>query len=141
PPRGLGDPGRVPTEAMARAVALARAQFPYVVADLEDCVYEEQAEVLAQADVVLVVLRLDFASLRNARGLLERLGQLGLPAERVRLVANRHGQPKEVPGPKAEEALGLKIAHYLPDDPKTANWCINNGVPAVEWHPRSGLAK
>lgn len=141
PPRGLGDPGRVPAEALARAVALARSQFPYVVADLEDCVYEEQAEVLAQSDAVVVVLRLDFATLRNARCLLERLGLLGLHPECVRLVANRHGQPKEVPASKAEEALGVKIAHFLPDDPRTANWCINNGVPAVEWHPRSALAK
>ena len=49
----------------------------------------------------------------------------------MRLVVNRYGQPKEVPASKAEEALGLKIAHYIPDDPKTVNRANNNGVPLV----------
>ena len=49
----------------------------------------------------------------------------------VRSVVNRFGQPQEVPFTKAEEALGLKIAHYVPDDPKTVNRANNNGVPVV----------
>ena len=46
-------------------------------------------------------------------------------------MVNRYGQPKEVPYAKAEEALGLKISHYVPDDPKTVNRANNNGVPVI----------
>ena len=79
--------------------------------------------------MVLVVLRLDFTSLRNSPACLEHLEHLGIERDRVRLVVNRHGQPKEMPASKAEEALGLKITHYIPDDPKTVNRANNNGVP------------
>jgi hypothetical protein len=62
---------------------------------------------------------------------LDYLEQLGVSRDRLRVVVNRYGRPKEVPAAKAEEALGCKIAHYVPDDPKTVNRANNNGVPAV----------
>jgi pilus assembly protein CpaE len=97
--------------------------------------------VLRQADVILLVIRLDFTSLRNCRRTLEHLEHLGVQRERVRLVANRHGQPKEIPASKAEEALGLKIAHYIPDDPKTVNRANNNGVPLIVESPSARISR
>ena len=66
---------------------------------------------------------------------------LGISPERLRLVANRYGQPKEVPYAKAEEALGMKISHYVPDDPKTINAANNNGAPAVLEYPRARVSR
>ena len=113
-------------------LTLARAVFPYVVVDLDHSFRDEQiAGAPARPTSILLVLRLDFASLRNARRTLDHLEQLGIPRDRLRLVVNRYGQPKEVPAAKAEEALGVKIFHYVPDDPKTVNRANNNGVPVV----------
>ena len=106
-----------------------------MVVDLDHSFHAEQVDVLRQADIILLVLRLDFASLRNARRTLEHLERLGIDRDRVRLVVNRYGQPKEVPFAKAEEALGLKIFHYVPDDPKSVNRANNNGVPVVTREP------
>jgi pilus assembly protein CpaE len=121
----------VTAQGAAKALTLARGSFPYVVVDLEDCFHEEQLHMLAQASSVVVVLRLDFTSLRNARRVLEHLQEKGIPASRVRLVANRFGQPGELPVVEGEKALGLKIAHFIPDDPRTVNGSNNLGVPAV----------
>ena len=92
-----------------RTLALARGLFGQVVVDLDHSFREEQIQVLKQADIILLILRLEFASLRNARRALDYLEYLGVGKDRVRLVANRYGQPKEVPAAKAEEALGMKI--------------------------------
>jgi pilus assembly protein CpaE len=59
----------------------------------------------------------------------------------VRVVVNRYGQPKEVPSAKAEEVLGLKIFHYVPDDPKAINRANNNGVPVVREAPSARVSK
>jgi Flp pilus assembly CpaE family ATPase len=56
-------------------------------------------------------------------------------------VINRYGQPKEIPAAKAEAALGRKIVHYIPDDPKTINRANNNGVPAVLESPSARVSK
>jgi pilus assembly protein CpaE len=122
-------------------VVLARSLFPYVIVDLDQFYREEQFQVLRQADEILLVLRLDFSSLRNARRTLEYLSQFGINRDRIKLVINRYGQPREVPYGKAEEALDRKIAFYIPDDPTTVNQTNNAGVPAVLEYPRAKVSK
>jgi pilus assembly protein CpaE len=100
-----------------------------------------QLQVLRQADLILVVLRLDFTSLKNVTKLLEHLDGLGIQSDRVRLIANRVGQPKEVPLSKVEEALKTKVFHVIPDDPATINRANNNGVPVVIDSKKSKVAR
>jgi pilus assembly protein CpaE len=141
PPRMLADIGYVTPEGVRQALTLARTLFPYVVIDLDHSFREEQLQALRQADLILLVLRLDFTSLRSARRTLDYLEKAGVARDRVRLVVNRHGQPKQVPPAKAEEALGSKIFHYVPDDPRTINRANNNGVPAVLEAPSARVSK
>ena len=56
-------------------------------------------------------------------------------------MVNRYGQPKEVPAAKAEEALGVEIAYYVPDDARAVNRANNNGVPVVLEAPSSKVSK
>jgi pilus assembly protein CpaE len=141
PPRTFADVSHVTAEGVRQAVALARLLFPYVVVDLDHSFHEEQLVVLRQADVILLVMRLDFASLRNMRRTLEHLERLGIEKTRVQLVVNRFGQPKEVPAAKVEEALGVKILHYIPDDPKAVNRANNSGVPIVLEAPSAKVSR
>jgi pilus assembly protein CpaE len=141
PPRWFPDAVHVTADGVRQVMNLSRSLFPYVVADLDNSFGPEQVQVLRQADVVVLVLRLDFASLRNAQRALEYLEQLGVGRDKVRVVANRYGQPKEVPASKAEEALGVKIAHYLPEDAKTVNRANNNGIPVVRESPSARVSK
>ena len=141
PPRHFDDVARISPDGVHQALNLAKALFPYVVIDLDHSFRPEQTEVLRQADLVLLVLRLDFLSLRNARRTLEYIERLGISRDRLRLVVNRYGQPKEVPAAKVEEVLGLKVFHYVPDDPKAVNRAKNNGVPVVLEAPRAAVSK
>jgi pilus assembly protein CpaE len=141
PPRNYIDIGQVTSEGVRHVVAMARLLFPYVIADLDHSFREEQLTVLRQADVILLLLRLDFTSVRNVRKTLEHLERLGIDQGRVQLVVNRYGQAKEVPAAKAEEALGVKIQHYIPDDPKTVNRANNSGLPMVLETPSARVSK
>ena len=67
--------------------------------------------------------------------------RLNIDREKLRLVVNRFGQPKEVPFAKAEEALGIKIFHYVPDDPRSVNRANNSGVPLVLESPSARITK
>jgi pilus assembly protein CpaE len=141
PPRNIADTRYITPEGVRQALSLGRALFPYVILDLDHSFRDEQVQSLRQADLVLLVLRLDFTALRNTQRTLDYLGQIGIARDRVRLVVNRYGQPKEVPAAKAEEALGVKIFHYVPDDPKTVNRANNNGVPVVLESPSAKVSK
>ena len=131
PPRSFGDARTVTVEGVRQALALARSLFPYVVVDVDHSFGDEQVQVLLQADAILLVLRLDFTSLRHAQRTLHFFEDRGIDRSRVQVVVNRYGQPQEVPAAKAEETLGVKIVHYIPDEPKTVNRANNNGVPVV----------
>jgi pilus assembly protein CpaE len=141
PPQMYDDIRLITAQGVKKSLALARESYPWTVADLEDCFHEEQVVALRQADAVLLVFRLDFTSLRNTRRALDHLDQIDVPADRVRLVTNRYGQAKELPAEEAEQALGRKIAHFIPDDPKTVNGANNTGVPAVLKAPATKVAQ
>jgi pilus assembly protein CpaE len=141
PPQLYADIGYVTPEGVCQALDLARSVFPYVVVDLDHSFREVQMQALRQADVILLVLRLDFTSLRNARRTLDHLEHVGIDKERVRLVVNRYRQPKEVPVATAEKALGVKFFHLIPDDPRAVNRANNNGVPVVLEAPSAKVSK
>jgi pilus assembly protein CpaE len=130
-PQTFGDTRIVTTQGVNQALTMARRFYTHVVADLEDCFHEEQLAALRQASIILLVTRLDFTALRNARRILSHLEELELPRSRVRFVVNRHGQPNELPVADAEAALGEPLTQFVPDDPKTINLANNAGIPAV----------
>jgi pilus assembly protein CpaE len=140
-PRALGDVDVVTPEGVRRTIGLTRAMFPSVVVDLDHRFGQEQMDVLRQADVILLVLRLDFTSLKNAARFLDHLDGVGIDMDRVRVVVNKSGQPKEVPLAKAEEALKRKVFLAIPDEPKVVNRANNNGVPVVLDAPSSKVSK
>jgi pilus assembly protein CpaE len=140
-PHHLDDVPLVKPEGISQALLLARAIYPFIVADLDHSFREEQKVVLRQSDLVLVPFRLDFASLRNVRRTLEHLEAMDVHTDKILLIVNRYGQAHEVPAAKAEEALGRKIAHYIPDDPKAVNRANNHGVPLVIEAPSAKVSR
>jgi pilus assembly protein CpaE len=140
-PRTFADAALITPEGVRQTLNLARTLFPYLIVDLDHSFAPEQIQVLRQADTILLVFRLDFTCLRNMQRTLDYLDDLGIDKSRVHVVVNRYGQAKEVPAAKAEEALGVKIFHYIPEDSKTINRANNNGVPVVLESPSAKVSR
>jgi pilus assembly protein CpaE len=126
---------------MTQALDIASRLFAEVVVDLEDCFHADQALALQHATGILLVCRLDFASLRNARRVARQLDTLEIPRHRVKFVVNRFGQPNELPVDDAENALAERFAGLIPEDAKTINGANNTGLPAVLKEPSSKVAQ
>lgn len=141
PPKSVADIRKITPQGISDVLNIARGVFPYIVADLDDYFHQEQTQTLRLAESILVILRLEFTSLRNTGRTLEHLAQMNIPRDRIKLVVNRYGQPKELPANKAEEALGVKITHYIPDDPRTINRANNGGIPAVLESPSAKVSR
>ena len=132
-PRSFGEPCPVNADGLRQTVVMARAVFPTVVIDLqlESGFREAEEAVLRLADHVLLVFRMEFASLRNIRQIIARLERLGIDRDRIEFVANRFGQPHDVQRTMAESVIGFKITHFIPNDPSSINRANNEGVPVV----------
>jgi len=131
----------ISSQALARVFELGSVLFPRIIADFDPTLPDESIEALRLADSILLVLRLEFNSLRNAKTTLDHLERRGVDPKRILLISNRVGQPKEISASKVEEALGRKFFAKLPEDPKTALGSQNNGVPALTGCPSSRLSK
>ena len=134
------DVSRVTSRCLREVLDWARTLFPYVIVDIGQPSQERKLEAIRTADVILVVFRLDFTSLRNVKREVEYLVKYGISRERVVLLVNRYGQPKELSASEAEESLGMKITHYIADDPGPANEANNKGIPIVLDSPRSKVS-
>jgi pilus assembly protein CpaE len=133
--------GLVTAKAIRQLFAMARQLFAYVVADLEHTLRDEQLEVLWQSDVVAVVMRLDYVSLRNTRRVLDGLTLAGLDLQKVRLVANRYGTRHQLTARHVESALGMKLHCLVPDDASRMTRALNAGTPVVIQRPRAKVSR
>jgi pilus assembly protein CpaE len=140
-PHSLADIQKVTPRAVRRAVALARVRFPYVVIDVDNAFSGEQVEALWQSDVILLVLRLDYTSIRNTRRVMDNLKGLGIGLDRVQLVANRYRQARQLRVSEAEEALGIRVLHCVPDDPARVNRAVNKGIPVILQRPLAKVSR
>jgi pilus assembly protein CpaE len=127
--------------AVRKALILLRAAYSCAVLDLGHAFGEEHFEAMRLCDAVVVVVRLDVPSLRQARKLLRLCADKGVPRDRIRLVANRYGQRGQIPWKKAEEAVGAPFAEYVPEDSGKLNAALNQGQPLVRYSRGGSLAR
>ena len=129
-----------PEELRKVLVALRRLR-DFVVIDAPLLSNENAATILELADRVLLILAPEITSLRGAKVFLERAAQMGLSRERIIPVLNRFPQRGGLPRRAIENAMGLAAQATIPDDIKLVSYSINRGVPLVESHRRSGVAR
>ena len=140
-PKSYRDLSAVTARGVRKALRLARSHFPYVVVD-QDCPYRpEQLRALHPADVILVVIRLDIATVRQAQELIAFFDEIQIDRDRLRLIVSRYRRPRELRIADVEKALGLRASQLIPDDVRTVNRANNRGVPVVLDNPRARISR
>jgi pilus assembly protein CpaE len=141
PPATIADISRVTLRGVRQAISMARETFPYVVIDLGRPHRPEHTHALDQSDTVLLVMRYDFSSLRQAQRVLEYLSSLQVDRARLRLIVNRFRRSRDLRVADIEQALSLKVFQFVGEDAKTALRANNRGVPLVVEKPRARISK
>lgn len=114
-----------------KMIQLIRPQYGYMVVDLTHDFGAIAVKVLERADILLLALAPDLASIRAAAATLETYRQLEFPLEKIRVVLNwtfaQHGFPRQ----EIEDALRLKISFVMPHAPLVFVNAINRGAPPM----------
>jgi pilus assembly protein CpaE len=140
-PHTMGGVEAVTPHGVRQALAMARSEFRHVVIDLDNVVSDEQQEAIWQSELLLLVVRPDYTSLRNVRRTLDHLRSLGVAADKVRVIANRIGERGQLSMAQLEEGLGQSVMVKLPDEPARVNAAVNAGVPIVLQCPRARVSR
>jgi pilus assembly protein CpaE len=122
-------PGSSDSPAVEQILRLLTQQYEHVVVDAGNQVNGSSTAALYMADTIYLVTNPDVPSVRNAQRLLDRIGQLGACADRVRVLLNRASEPYPIPPDQIESALGRPIHHMFRSDYRTVSTALNSGVP------------
>jgi len=122
-------PGPGDSSALEEVFRLLGRQYEYIVIDAGSQMNPCSVSALFTADMIGLVANPDVPCVRNAQRLLDRIGQLGPCAERVKILLNRAAEPYPIPPAQLQSALGQPIFHTFPSDYKSVSSALNSGVP------------
>jgi len=126
---------------VGRAFSMLGRQVEFIVADLDRCLGQATFATAQSADMLLVVMRLDFVSLRRTKLLVDFLTNGNIVTNKIWIIANRCGLAGEIPVDQVEDALRLKVHTQIPDDPRLVIRSINNGEPAITANPSAKFSR
>ena len=101
---------------LLRVVEVLRTMYDYVIVDMEKRLDDSMLDVIGAADKLVVVLTADLSCLKNVRLVLETMGQLGVPDERLALVLNRANAFTGISAKSVESVLKTQIAQQIIND-------------------------
>lgn len=130
----------ISTQSLTEIVSLLRSMFDFVIVDTASLLDELLLSLLERADQVLMVVDMDYPSIRNARKALDTLRLLKFPIGKVEIVVNRSNATNKTGSKEIEQTLGLPVAAEIPSD-RRVPMSVDQGRPIVDSEPRSAVAK
>ena len=128
-----------------RIIAVARANFDYVVIDMPSALLEWSEAVLNAAHICFATMGLDMRSAHNTMRLKRALQSESLPFDKYRFIVNRAPGFTDLAGKsrikRMAESLGIAIELQFPDGGKAVSQSGDEGVPMGESIPRNPLRK
>ncbi|MBN2798447.1 MAG: AAA family ATPase [Deltaproteobacteria bacterium] len=104
--------------------------------------FDEPSEIaLSVSDMVLLVTTPDVISVRDAFRRIKLLEQLGVEADRIRLILNRDHKGAYVSQANIASSLQMEIAAVIPNDSKVVDQAINQGRLIREINRKSDVAQ
>ncbi|MFQ5399849.1 MAG: CpaE family protein [Anaerolineae bacterium] len=131
---------KINSDVTSRTISVLRPRYEYMVADLPHDFSDVALDVLDSADVILLLLAPEMASVRMAAVALDTYSRLGYEPEKIKLVLNWTFEHGGLAHKKIELALHHPITLVLPFAPTRFVGAINRGIPLVHSHPEDPVS-
>ncbi|KIL38354.1 histidine kinase [Gordoniibacillus kamchatkensis] len=126
--------------ALGTVCDLLLAQHDYVLVDTEVGLKESTLLFVEKADQIFILTTLEMAAIKNTRLMLETLEALGL-RHKVQLVVNRATMDSVIKATDVPDIVGIEHPYYVPNDFAIVAQSLNIGVPFVQNHGKTDIAK
>ena len=117
-----------------------KGEFEYVLVDTAHYLSETTIAVFEHADLVIVLLAPDLASVKATSDAVTILQSLGYPEEQIITVLNHASSSRGLRGKDIEEALGKRLNVVIPYEGEQFIDAINRGTPLVMGSPNAPAA-
>ncbi|MCA9988021.1 MAG: response regulator [Anaerolineales bacterium] len=133
------DAEKVKVEHIAEARMLLTRRYDYLVADLPHDFSDVALDILDAADLIVLPLAPEMASIKSTSIALDTYKHLGYPEEKVVLLLNQTFEFGALATKQIESALHHRIDYTLPYAPRQFIDALNRGVPLVVHRPKDPL--
>lgn len=121
-------------------LAVMATLFDYIVVDTRPGFEDLNLQLFDMSDLLLLVVTMDMAAIKDARQFLEITDLLGYEPNRVRILLNRLNEYSGIPALEIGESLRRELWAQIPDEPGPVLRSINEGVPLVSGNRESKAA-
>ena len=129
------DSEKLSGETLGAALKFIKTQYDYVVADLPHDFSEPAIHALDVADIVLMIVSPDMASIRAAIAAMDTYQKLGYPRDKIKLVLSAIFPHSSLTREKIEAALKMQTFATIPYVKDVFVDAINLGQPPVYYKP------
>ena len=141
-PEDLAHALEVKPEQVESILALAAAEYDYVVLDVPRALDQAAIKALDRASHVFVVMQSALPDLRHAGKLLQAFRALGYPPDRIEVILNRFERGADIGVEQVQRALGPGVRlRTLPNAWRDVSTSINHGEPLTLSARTGALAK
>jgi pilus assembly protein CpaE len=115
--------------------------YEYIVLDPQHTFDAITLAALDQSNEIVLILTLDFPSIRSAQRALQIFDRVGYSRKKVRVLVNRWSKQVDLDLAQVEEFLGEPVIGSILSDYQTVVNSINLGNPLVKSDPRSKIGR
>lgn len=126
-PEGNDTPRRILPGAIAQTFDFLRMRYDYILVDVPLGLSDENLEMIRHCDQLHMVTIAEVSALRNVARQFNYLTRKEVPAERLRVVLNRHQKRSLISDSEIEKTLGQKIFWKVPNQYAHVVKAINGG--------------
>ncbi len=143
PPTQIGPLEAIDPDQLLKVLSAARRNYGALIADMPSNWSNWTLSVVAQSSLVVLVINLSIASLRQGRRQLNLLLAEGIHQDRVEIVANRVEKRlfQSINLDDAARVLGLPIEYTIQNDYPLVNGANDRGLLVDQVNARSKVAK
>lgn len=139
-PSAPQDAETVTTTIVRDCLSVMATMFDYIIIDTRPGFEDLNLQILDMSDLILLVVAMDMAAIKDARQFLEITDLLGYEQQRVRVILNRLNDYSGIPALEIGESLRRELWAQIPDEPGPALRSVNEGVPLVSGNRESRAA-
>jgi pilus assembly protein CpaE len=126
-PEGNDSPRRILPGAIAQTLDFLRSRYDYILVDIPLGLSDENLEMIRHSDHLHMVTVAEVSALRNVSRQFSFLTRKDIPADRLRVVLNRHQKRSLISDTEIEKTLGQKIYWRVPNQYAHIVKAINGG--------------
>ena len=124
-----------------RLLALAAANYDYVLFDIDRSIDAVSLSALDQADAIFPIMQSMVPDMRDAGTMLRTFKQLGYSESKLHFIVNRSDKKEDAPLKPIEKGLGIDFYKTIPNDYLNASASVNQGMSIVKLAPASPVSR